>query len=126
MAEYKKNLVLKDLRIILKFLRLSNENTTKIISNQSFYLIFLLSPNIYFMSLLWYCYDSNFDLNRISSAIFIIVLIVQIQLVYFCMIAKRNVFADIISELQSLFDQSTLISIFIKIPIYLYSSIIIF
>lgn len=110
MAAGKYFTVLRECRNLLKIINLSNKNgyyyDTYKISSWAFYSIYLLPLNVLFATNLWFCFDYNFNLEKVIWALNLIAAVTQGLLIFFCMLAKKNLLIEMMDNLQALINQS--------------------
>lgn len=111
--EEKKLLVLKDCQFLLYALGMGDEslwvNDTSITSNRSLYTICHFSVKLYLVQNLCYFFELGSSLDRIAYPISILIITLQSESIFMCMLKKKNVIANAIPQLQFLVDQSILI-----------------
>lgn len=110
MSEGKYFIVLRECRTLLKILNFSNKHGLYFDAYESspwiFYPIFSLPLIVMFSTNLWFCFDYNFDLEKVIWALNLIAAVVQGLLIFFCMLAKKNLLIDMMDNLQWLINQS--------------------
>lgn len=114
MAEKKSYTVLKDCRFLLRLLKLSNEGVDqtksptfgKTVQSAWFYFLWFLPLNTMFVLVWLLCADVNFNLIKMIWPVNLIVMGIQIESIFFCMVAKKSVTTEAITKLQLLIDGS--------------------
>lgn len=101
-------IVLKDCRFLLSRLRMSDEMDATT-SNGLFHFVWFLPLNTMFVLVFLYCADFDFNLLQLIWPVNLIVMGIQIECIYLCMVSKRTVATEAMTQLQSLVDQSTFI-----------------
>lgn len=98
-------IVLRNCRNLLKILKITDKNG--IYLNGLFYFIYLLPLNLVLTLCIWFCFDNNFNLTAIVWPMNLTAGVVQMELIYFCLISKRNLLNEMMVRLQFLINQST-------------------
>lgn len=109
MTENKNYIVLKECRFLLHSLSLTKGNSSNrffsTFSNVLFYIVLFTPQNMLFITYVWFAYDQNFDLDKIVWVLNLFVAIVQIELIFFCFVANKDLLTNIMTQLQLLINQ---------------------
>lgn len=115
--------ILQDCRFYLEKFGLCNDESVRIVRYLSVPIalinIFCVLPQTIALYLLMRTvYDANFDLNVISSAFAIFIGLLQIELIYFTLVANRPTTLQLMNKMQSVVDDRKAISFGFLVLLY--------
>lgn len=113
MIEKNHFIVLKECRFFLKIINLVNENVIfrklKLnfkIPKWLFSFFYLNSLNSQLILCLLFCSKYDFDLSIVIWPLNISVALIQISLIYYCLLSNQNLILDLLDQLQPIINQS--------------------
>lgn len=109
MSETKSYIVLNECRFLLHSLSLTKGNSSNPFSstwsNVLFYILLFTPQNVLFITFVWFAYDQHFDLDKIVWVLNLSVAIIQIELIFLCFVANKDLLTNTMTQLQLLINQ---------------------
>lgn len=110
MIESSSFVVLKECFNLSRIVHLSDKSDKYLdlykVSRWTFAFVFLFPLNLLFIFCMWFCFDYDFNLEKVIWSMNLMAAIVQMEAIYVCLIKKKNLLIQMFDDLHILVNQS--------------------